>query len=100
MVSLLGRNNKEEARPLYDGTDETNRLMFNELGPLIKVGPNSVAVGCGAEVKLISAGVERFGDSPMMDMLSGGSLASRSGTSRRPRRAGRGGSHASITKNL
>lgn len=53
-----------ETTPLDDSTAfagyDAGHLMITELGPLIKVGMTSVAVGFGNVIKMISAGHEHF----------------------------------------
>ena len=55
-----------ESRPLSTPEEDKaagDQLMVTELGPIIKLGTGSVAVGFGNVVKIISAGHEHF-DSP------------------------------------
>ena len=52
-----------ETRPLWtpeDDVAEGDHLMISELGPMIKLGNGSVAVGFGNVVKVLSAGHEHF----------------------------------------
>lgn len=61
--------------------------MISELGPMVKLGTMSVAVGFGNEVKIISAGHEYF-DKAMP--VNGLGLGMAGVTSRRKKGAGRG----------
>lgn len=58
-------------------------LMISELGPLVKLGTSSVAVGFGNVVKIISVGLEYF-DGPRM-RLTRENLRNLAGSSRRKR---------------
>lgn len=46
--------------PLCDKNEAQDHLLVNSLGPMIKVGRRSVAVGLGNIIKLITIGNERF----------------------------------------
>jgi len=83
LVCQLGRQSLRETRPLHDEDDSASHLMINELGPIVKVGLTSIAVGFGNEIKLITVGHERFGDS--LDAFGNGSTPI---TIRRQRRGG------------
>lgn len=89
LVSKLGRQNVYETMPLHPGMDIRGSLLITELGPLVKVGTASVAVGFGNMIKLISVGHEHFEN--LADAASGesmmniGSRRRRAGGSGRPR---------------
>ena len=66
--------------------------MISELGPIVKLGTMSVAVGFGNEVKIISAGHEYFDKTIHVNGLGLGMTAV---ASRRKKGAGRGGGRVS-----
>lgn len=59
VVSQLGRGENIETRPL-DTPEAGGGLIISELGPMVKLGYGSVAVGFGNVIKLITVGHERF----------------------------------------
>jgi hypothetical protein len=82
LVCQQGRQSLHETRPLHDEEDDVSHLMINELGPIVKVGMASIAVGFGNEIKLITAGHEQFGDSS--DTLPNGAVSLSIRRHRRP----------------
>jgi hypothetical protein len=46
--------------PLYDNNEVQEHLLINNLGPMVKVGRRSVAIGIGNIIKVITIGNERF----------------------------------------
>jgi hypothetical protein len=56
--------------PLHDDSESDNSgdgLLVSRAGPVTKVGPRSVAVGFGNNVKLLLVGTERFEDEESLD---------------------------------
>jgi hypothetical protein len=69
VMSQLETLENYETRPLLAGDDEeeygdTEHLIIPNLGPIVKVGGSSAAVGFGDTIKVITVGHERF-DSPV-----------------------------------
>jgi len=68
-LSQVEQEERYETSPLLDssagiggasGAGLTHDLIISRLGPMVKVGTSSVAVGFGNLVKLISVGLERY----------------------------------------
>jgi hypothetical protein len=64
-MSQLETQESYETRPLEDDEDDCRHqhLMISELGPIVKVGAGSAAVGFGDMIKVITVGHERFSSS-------------------------------------
>ncbi|RKU42472.1 hypothetical protein DL546_005090 [Coniochaeta pulveracea] len=65
VMSQLETQESYESRPLEDGEDDCRHqhLMVSELGPIVKVGAGSAAIGFGDMIKVITVGHERFSSS-------------------------------------
>lgn len=65
VTTQLDKDSHYETKPLEDEDDDNhhgrNRLMISKLGPIVKVGAGSAAVGFGDIIKVITVGHERFG---------------------------------------
>lgn len=60
-VSQGHRPRPDETRPLFQGDEKTGHLFVSGLGPMVRVGQRSIALGFGNVVKLVSVGgPERF----------------------------------------
>lgn len=81
----LNNSNHDKGVDGIDGRRQQyhHSLMISELGPLVKLGTSSVAVGFGNVVKIITVGHEHF-DRPR-DRLTRDNLRNFSSTSRRKR---------------
>ena len=93
----LNRSNYDKNIDSVDGRRQHyyHGLMISELGPLVKLGTSSVAVGFGNVVKIITVGHEHF-DQPK-DRLTRDNLRNLSASSRRKRereRASGGGGYS------
>jgi hypothetical protein len=69
VMSQLENQENYETRPLCaeDDTEEgidREHLIISSLGPMVKVGGSSAAVGFGDTIKIISVGHERFDNPP------------------------------------
>ncbi|OHW91020.1 srebp cleavage activating protein [Colletotrichum incanum] len=62
VASQLGREEIYETRPLHADYEIGSHLIISELGPMVKVGTASVAVGFGNVIKLITVGHQHFED--------------------------------------
>jgi hypothetical protein len=60
LVSQLGRQELCETWPISREFEEDGQLMVTQLGPLVKVGTASLAIGFGNIIKLITIGHERY----------------------------------------
>jgi hypothetical protein len=68
VISQLENQESYETRPLWaededDGGLAREHLIISSLGPIVRVGGSSVAVGFGDTIKIITVGHERF-DNP------------------------------------
>jgi hypothetical protein len=65
VMSQLETQESYETRPLEDDEDDCRHqhLMISKLGPIVKVGASSAAVGFGDMIKVITVGHERFSSS-------------------------------------
>lgn len=66
VMSQLEKQENYETRPLWadeEGDEGVDHLIISSLGPIVKVGGSSVAIGCGDTIKVITVGHERF-DNP------------------------------------
>lgn len=65
VMCQLEKDQNYETRPLEDEDDDEAmfRLMISKLGPIVKVGAGSAAIGFGDMIKVITVGHERFGSS-------------------------------------
>jgi hypothetical protein len=74
VMSQLETQESYETRPLEDDEDDCRRqhLMVSQLGPIVKVGAGSAAIGFGDMIKVITVGHERFSSSA--DRLGPGDL--------------------------
>lgn len=69
VMSQLETQENNETRPLWAEEEEeegrdTEHLIISSLGPIVKVGGSSAAVGFGDTIKVITVGHERFDDNP------------------------------------
>ncbi|KAL0944064.1 srebp cleavage activating protein [Colletotrichum truncatum] len=62
IASQLGRDEIYETQPLHSEDENGSHLIISELGPMVKVGTASVAVGFGNIIKLITVGHQHFED--------------------------------------
>ncbi|TEA19091.1 Sterol regulatory element-binding protein cleavage-activating protein [Colletotrichum sidae] len=62
VASELGREEIYETKPLHSEYESGSHLIISELGPMVKVGTASVAVGFGNIIKLITVGHQHFED--------------------------------------
>jgi len=62
VASQLGGEELYETRPLHDDYEIGSHLIISALGPMVKVGTASVAVGFGNVIKLITVGHQHFED--------------------------------------
>ncbi|KAI8254431.1 Sterol regulatory element-binding protein cleavage-activating protein [Colletotrichum sp. SAR11_239] len=62
VASELGREEIYETKPLHSEFENGSHLIISELGPMVKVGTASVAVGFGNIIKLITVGHQHFED--------------------------------------
>ncbi|KAF6827406.1 srebp cleavage activating protein [Colletotrichum plurivorum] len=62
IASQLGLEETYETRPLHSENEDGSHLIISELGPMVKVGTASVAVGFGNIIKLITVGHQHFED--------------------------------------
>ncbi|KAJ1329530.1 Sterol-sensing domain of SREBP cleavage-activation [Microdochium nivale] len=90
-LSYLGRQELSETASLCSDDENDSRLFVTSLGPVAKVGSQSIAVGLGTSVKVISVGQERF--QPNDPSTLGDGMVSVSGRRRRGG-AGAGGSRS------
>jgi hypothetical protein len=68
VVSQLEKQEHYETRPLWADEEEEagldkDHLIISSLGPIVRVGSSSVAIGFGDTIKVITVGHERF-DNP------------------------------------
>jgi hypothetical protein len=61
VMSGVGKDGNIETTPLV-APDDPSGLIISALGPMIKVGYSSAAVGFGNVIKIITVGHERFGN--------------------------------------
>ncbi|KAI9158801.1 Sterol regulatory element-binding protein [Paramyrothecium foliicola] len=59
-ISGAGKMGMDECRPLFREDEKASHLIISELGPHVKVGRTSIAVGFGNMIKLVTLGYERF----------------------------------------
>ncbi|KAJ9142742.1 Sterol regulatory element-binding protein cleavage-activating protein [Pleurostoma richardsiae] len=76
VVSQLEGEENRETRPLK-GPGEEGGLIISELGPVVRVGSGTVAVGFGNIVKVVTVGHERFESSDDRNDAQNLSLSSR-----------------------
>ncbi|WYZ38923.1 hypothetical protein EsH8_III_000837 [Colletotrichum jinshuiense] len=62
VASQMGTEEMYETTPLYSDYEMGSHLIISELGPMVKVGTASVAVGFGNIIKLITVGHQHFED--------------------------------------
>ncbi|TKW59220.1 Sterol regulatory element-binding protein cleavage-activating protein [Colletotrichum tanaceti] len=62
IASQLGREEIYETRPLHADYEIGSHLIISELGPMVKVGTASAAIGFGNVIKLITVGHQHFED--------------------------------------
>ncbi|OLN84446.1 Sterol regulatory element-binding protein cleavage-activating protein [Colletotrichum chlorophyti] len=62
VASHLGQEEIYETRPLHSEYELGSHLIISALGPMVKVGTASVAVGFGNIIKLITVGHQHFED--------------------------------------
>ncbi|CAJ2507833.1 Uu.00g090190.m01.CDS01 [Anthostomella pinea] len=60
MFSHFGKQDTWETAPLCAEVEDDGHLFVTNLGPLVRVGSSSVAVGLSNVIKVITVGVERF----------------------------------------
>ncbi|KXJ93075.1 sterol-sensing domain of SREBP cleavage-activation-domain-containing protein [Microdochium bolleyi] len=85
-LSYLGRQEISETTSLCSNDEDDSRLFVTSLGPVARVGSQSIAIGLGTSIKVISVGQERFQQNDPSTLGDG--MVSVSG---RRRRAGAGG---------
>ncbi|KAH7033230.1 sterol-sensing domain of SREBP cleavage-activation-domain-containing protein [Microdochium trichocladiopsis] len=59
-LSYLGRQELAETASLCSDDEDDSRLFVTNLGPVARVGSQSIAIGLGTAIKVISVGQERF----------------------------------------